>query len=256
MEELDSLNAKRLKNREAARRWRQGKKDQIGDLQGEVSYLKNKIDAMQTEMETLRIENQYLKQELTKTIQHHHHHQPPQSPLMSSFSSYPFRSPIYSSQTPPLPPNTPPSSNNLNLLSTPSIFLLCLFLFSLSHSLPLYTNSKPFPGQTTESYYFEKSSLLDSAATAATSTHRFLPRLFHKTTPASDPPKILLSVEKSGGGNNYWSFSMFIINQVYQRLVQAAGVNNGRNLDEVGLLKVPLSGEMNNHISLRLNKFL
>jgi hypothetical protein len=49
--ELDSLNAKRLKNREAARRWRQGKKDQIADLQGEVHFLKTKIDAMQTEID-------------------------------------------------------------------------------------------------------------------------------------------------------------------------------------------------------------
>jgi hypothetical protein len=84
--ELDSLNAKRLKNREAARRWRQGKKDQISDLQGEVHYLKTKIDAMQTEMETLRIENQYLKQELSNTRQKNSLPTPPisQSPYLST----------------------------------------------------------------------------------------------------------------------------------------------------------------------------
>jgi len=50
--EHDSLNAKRIKNREAARRWRQGKKDQIADLQGEVYVLRTKLDTLQTEMET------------------------------------------------------------------------------------------------------------------------------------------------------------------------------------------------------------
>jgi len=234
--ELDSLNAKRLKNREAARRWRQGKKDQISDLQGEVYTLKNKIDAMQTEMETLRIENQYLKQELHKTRQPQSQTQPPpQSPLLS-YSSHPFR---IGASTPP------PHSNDhpINFLPTPSIFLLCLFVFSLCLALPpsVVYSSKAFPGsqghQTTEDYLLSSSSLGGSARQ---------PRLFYK--PGDHPPKILSSECSSG---HYWIFSMF--NEVYQRLLPVEGGHG--NLDEVGLFKVPL-GEMNKRISLRLDKFL
>jgi len=124
--ELDSLNAKRLKNREAARRWRQGKKDQISDLQGEVHYLKTKIDAMQTEMETLRIENQYLKQEISNSRQVKVP-QPQPSPILSL---NPFRQ---------------STTNEINFLPTPSsLFLLCLFVFSLCLSLP--TTPQHYPG--------------------------------------------------------------------------------------------------------------
>jgi hypothetical protein len=228
--ELDCVNAKRLKNREAARRWRQGKKDQIADLQGEVYTLKNKLDAMQTEMETLRIENQYLKQELNKPRQ-----VPPQPPKLTqppsphwSLSSGPFR----------LASNPPPSSD-INFLPTPSLFLLCLFVFSLCLSLPPSTQGA-FPG-TTEPYWI----------TGPASVRQ--PRLFHKPPDMRLGSKLLLGDEAGGQQPNDWIFSMF--NQVYQRVVGRV-----RNLDEgssVELLKVPL-GEMNKHISssLRLDKFL
>jgi len=216
--ELDSLNAKRLKNREAARRWRQGKKDQISDLQGEVYTLKNKIDAMQTEMESLRIENQYLKQELHKARQTPISTQPAPSPLLS-LSSHPFR----------LAPSPPPS-NDINFLPTPSLFLLCLFVFTLCiSSLPL---NNSFPG--TES----------SGSFMAPLSRQ--PRLFHKPDPFGQ--KILSGTTPE---SNNWIFSMFT--QVYQRLLPSSHYT-GRNLDE-GILKVDL-GEINKHISFRLDKFL
>jgi hypothetical protein len=229
--ELDSLNAKRLKNREAARRWRQGKKDQISDLQGEVYTLKNKLDAMQTEMETLRIENQYLKQELSKSRSQ----QPPQPPKLTqppsphfSLSSHSFRL---------APSNPPPSSSDINFLPTPSLFLLCLFVFSLCLSIPPSTQGA-FPGITDHSWMSIPGSVRQ-------------PRLFDMHVGS----KLLLGEEEGGQrvNHNHWIFSMF--NQVIQRMVGRA-----RNLDEGrlhGELKVPL-GEMNKHISssLRLDKFL
>jgi hypothetical protein len=233
--ELDGLSAKRLKNREAARRWRQGKKDQIADLQGEVYTLKNKLDTMQTEMETLRIENQYLKQELNKTRQPQISPQPPkitQSPSPSpsphwSISSHSFR----------LASNPPPSSD-INFLPTPSLFLLCLFVFSLCLSLPPSTQGA-FPG-TTEPYWI----------TTPASVRQ--PRLFHKSPDMRLGSKLL--GDDAAGQPNDWIFSMF--NHVYQRVVG----RTSRILDEgssVELLKVPL-GEMNKHISssLRLDKLL
>jgi len=230
--EGDSLNAKRIKNREAARRWRQGKKDQISDLQGEVYTLKNKLDAMQTEMETLRIENQYLKQELNKTRQTSKISPPSislSSPHWSPLSSYPFRL-----------ASNPPPANDINFLPTPSLFLLCLFIFSLCISIPPGSSNGAFPGM--------------DPSQGSWSTPLRQPRLFHKPEPNVVGSKLLLE-DHNQDLQRYWIFSMF--NQVYQRLLPVG--RGARNLDDgsVGLLKVPL-GEMNKHISssLRLDKFL
>jgi hypothetical protein len=173
--ELDSLNAKRLKNREAARRWRQGKKDQISDLQGEVHYLKTKIDAMQTEMETLRIENQYLKQELSNTRQKVS--QPPQSPNLHTFR----------------PTST---TNEMNFLPTPSsLFLLCLFVFSLCLYLP--TTLQHYPGTDL---------VLDQS-----SIHR-QPRLLDEK---NNNLGQILSIQQS---QKHWMLRL--INQVYESITQ------------------------------------
>jgi len=225
--ELDSLNAKRLKNREAARRWRQGKKEQISDLQGEVNYLKTKIDAMQTEMETLRIENQYLKQELSNTRQPKISQPPPQSPNLLSLSSHPYR---------PTATSTP---NDINLLPTPSIFLLCLFVFSLCLSLPTSPSSFPGTDHSLVSYMSipRQPRLLDSTGT------------YNYDHTSSD--KILAQANE---GNHNWIIAMF--SQVYQRLLP----NNLNLLNQpsLGLLKVPTMGDMNKRLSssLRLDKFL
>jgi len=217
--ELDSLNAKRLKNREAARRWRQGKKDQISDLQGEVHFLKTKIDAMQTEMETLRIENQYLKQEISQSRQVKVTQPPPQSPNLSSH-----------------PQRQTPSSNEINFLPTPSLFLLCLFVFSLCLSFP--NIPQRFPG----------TNLIMGDELSSSCRN---PRLLDESTTPSSILAPILSIQSNSGTSGSWVMSLF--SQVYQRLLP-----HHHNTLEPSLLKVKNVGEMNKRISssLRLDRFL
>jgi len=215
--ENDSLNAKRIKNREAARRWRQGKKDQIADLQGEVYVLRTKLDTLQTEMETLRLENQYLKQELSKTRQTKASQPPAQSPLLS-FATHPFRA----------APSNPP--HDMNLLPTPSLFLLCLFLFSLCMSLPFASTAFPGTDQTISSL-----------------TEIRQPRLFHSSMDSIPGQKILNLMT---GQDSNWFLSMFA--SLFHRILP----QNPTNGMEGSLgLKVGL-GDMNQILSLRLDRLL
>jgi hypothetical protein len=233
--EMDNLNAKRIKNREAARRWRQGKKDQIADLQGEVHTLRTKLDTLQTEMETLRIENQYLKHELHKARHSPAGDSPPSSSPPKPTAPYLNTHTIFS--------HAPSASTfapaDINFLPTPSLFLLCLFVFSLCLSFPAQTHT-PFPGTHTVS--------------PLENTSR-QPRLFH----AVDQTAMMLE-EKILSGKSYtgtnWVYSM--VSAMYNHLVPM-GNSHTRNdhTSILGILKTR-PGDMNKKLSrsLRLDGFL
>jgi len=233
--ELDNLNAKRIKNREAARRWRQGKKDQIADLQGEVHTLRTKLDTLQTEMETLRIENQYLKQELHKARLSPAGDSPPShSPPKPST---PYLNTIFSHASPS--PSSTFSPVDINFLPTPSLFLLCLFVFSLCLSFPSQTYT-PFPGT-------EK-----TISPIVTSSRQ--PRLFH----AVDQTTMMLQekILSSHSGGTNWMYS--VVSAVYHHLVPWGSRHTSNDVSSIlGILKTH-PGDMNKRLShsLRLDRFL
>jgi len=66
IEEKDEVKmiARRIKNRESARRSRREKKDHFADLEKEVRQLKSQVEHMRMELASLRSENTYLKNEV------------------------------------------------------------------------------------------------------------------------------------------------------------------------------------------------
>jgi hypothetical protein len=229
--ELDTLNAKRIKNREAARRWRQGKKEQIADLQDEVSSLKSKLDTLQTENETLRIENRYLKQELDKVRK-----TPSLSPSPPKITTD-YHNPVLRNGT---------HYSDIEFLPTPSLFLLCLFVFSLCLSFP--SQRYPlFPGTEPTAV----SSPLMSANTRQ-------PRLLHADAAATLPylktrqTSSFLSSFTGLEFQQYWFFSMF--STVYE-LLPFKNVLHRDLGASIGILKPEDMNKKLSH-SLRLDGFL
>jgi len=153
--EPETQISKRAKNREAARRWRQGKKEQLVELQEEVFQLKSRIDDMQIDMDVIRNENFYLKKELerarngvTSSVFTGSTNRVPPTSNTSFSNRTNITSSPYGAMTgtnPMTSINVNGGANGLQYMTTPSLVLLCVFLFSLAIFLPvLYNGTNAF----------------------------------------------------------------------------------------------------------------